>query len=527
MRTAIRKHLRDFVAVAALLVVALVVTVYIVQNQRLRIPVLEEKPFELKAEFQTAQAVVPGQGQTIRVAGVRVGDVSDVPLENGVGVVTFEIDRKFLPIYQRRDDPDAADDRPQGHVLRARPGHRERPASSRRATRSRSPTRRRTSTSTRSSSALDSDTQAYLQLLLVGAGKGLDGRDKDLGKLLGRLGPHQQGPRRSSTPRSPSARRTSPTDPQLQPADDARSASRDRDLTELVASSNGALGAIAEQDPNVRRAVSLLPGTLQTRRPTTLNHTSQLAVELGPGVRRTAPVRPQPRRAQRVDSTQLAESTTPVLQNEIRPFVRAARGPVHDLRTAARRYSAGDPAADHGRGQDQPPRRTWPPTTRNGAEPPGTPGRDEGYLYWARVARPQRQLRLLTPGRQRLLPPHLFHDRLRPGAGDRPGRHAGRAVPARDRHRPHRPDQDCSAQAYPATPTTDEMQKQAPSLARDPDRRRLRAVVLRADPVPLGRLRRADPAEARELPDHRLLPGGDPARRSSPTCGSAASRSAR
>ena len=37
--------------------------------------------------------------------------------------------------------------------------------------------------------ALDADTQAYLKLLLVGAGKGLDGRDKDLGKLLGGLGP--------------------------------------------------------------------------------------------------------------------------------------------------------------------------------------------------------------------------------------------------------------------------------------------------------------------------------------------------
>ena len=76
------------------------VTVYIVENQRLRIPVFEEKPFELKAEFQTAQAVVPGQGQTIRVAGVRIGDVTDVEVENGVGVVTFEIDREFLPIYR-------------------------------------------------------------------------------------------------------------------------------------------------------------------------------------------------------------------------------------------------------------------------------------------------------------------------------------------------------------------------------------------------------------------------------------------
>ena len=37
--------------------------------------------------------------------------------------------------------------------------------------------------------ALDSDTQAYLRMLLTGAGKGLDGRGKDLGKVLGSLGP--------------------------------------------------------------------------------------------------------------------------------------------------------------------------------------------------------------------------------------------------------------------------------------------------------------------------------------------------
>ena len=100
MGTTIRKHLHDFVAVAGLIVIGLVVTVYVVQEQRLRIPVLEERPFELKAEFETAQAVVPGQGQTIRVAGVRIGDVADVDVESGVGVVAFDIERDFLPIYK-------------------------------------------------------------------------------------------------------------------------------------------------------------------------------------------------------------------------------------------------------------------------------------------------------------------------------------------------------------------------------------------------------------------------------------------
>ena len=100
MRTAIRKHFRDFLAVAGLSAIALVTVYVILQQQRLRIPVLEEKPFVLKAEFETAQAVTPGQGQTVVVAGVKIGDISKVELEDGRAVVTMDIERKFLPIYK-------------------------------------------------------------------------------------------------------------------------------------------------------------------------------------------------------------------------------------------------------------------------------------------------------------------------------------------------------------------------------------------------------------------------------------------
>ena len=100
MGTAIRKHARDFAAIAFLVVAGLLVAFVIVQEQRLRIPIFEQRPFELKAEFQTAQAVVPGQGQTIRVAGVQVGDVEDVELEDGKAVVTFGLDRDYLPVYK-------------------------------------------------------------------------------------------------------------------------------------------------------------------------------------------------------------------------------------------------------------------------------------------------------------------------------------------------------------------------------------------------------------------------------------------
>ena len=69
------------------------------------------------------------------------------------------------------------------------PGHRARRASTRRATRSPSPTRRPDTNLDEVLAALDTDTRAYLRLLLVGGGEGLRGRGKDLGELLGSLGP--------------------------------------------------------------------------------------------------------------------------------------------------------------------------------------------------------------------------------------------------------------------------------------------------------------------------------------------------
>ncbi|MCW2990204.1 MAG: Mammalian cell entry related domain protein, partial [Solirubrobacterales bacterium] len=93
--TAIRKHLKDFAAIIALLVVALGVSVYILHNERLRFPFVEDQPFHLKAEFSTAQAVTPGQGQTVRVSGVRIGDIAKTELKDGVAIITMDIDQKY------------------------------------------------------------------------------------------------------------------------------------------------------------------------------------------------------------------------------------------------------------------------------------------------------------------------------------------------------------------------------------------------------------------------------------------------
>ena len=69
------------------------------------IPFLGDDRFELKAELSTAQAVTPGQGQTVNIAGVKVGDISDVELENGHAVVTMLIEPQV-----RAADPPRRDD---------------------------------------------------------------------------------------------------------------------------------------------------------------------------------------------------------------------------------------------------------------------------------------------------------------------------------------------------------------------------------------------------------------------------------
>ena len=44
-------------------------------------PVLGTDFFELNAEFSTAKSVTPGQGQTVTIAGVDVGEIASVELD--------------------------------------------------------------------------------------------------------------------------------------------------------------------------------------------------------------------------------------------------------------------------------------------------------------------------------------------------------------------------------------------------------------------------------------------------------------
>jgi phospholipid/cholesterol/gamma-HCH transport system substrate-binding protein len=100
-------------------------------------------------------------------------------------------------------------------------------------------------------------------------------------------------------------------------------------------------------------------------------------------------LRPFARRLDEMNASvrRLANATTPVIRNQIRPFVRAAREPINDLADAAGPLAKATPrltvlakkinrlgnmAAYNPRGAEPPP-----------ATLPGSPARDEGYLFWA------------------------------------------------------------------------------------------------------------------------------------------------
>jgi phospholipid/cholesterol/gamma-HCH transport system substrate-binding protein len=393
MKKAIKDHLRDFLAILGLVTVALVTTWIIVQEQRLRIPVIEERPFELKAELETAQAVTPGQGQTVRVAGVRVGDISKVEYDEGNAVVTMDIDREFLPVYK-----DAT------ILLRPKTGLKDMFLELDPGTEAAGEYEEEETIPVANTAPdvnldevlelLDSDTRNYLRLLLVGGGQGLEGRGKDLQAVFNSLGPVNRGLARLNRE---VAKRKENLANLIHNMDTffGRLGEEDEQLAALIQASNDSLGAIASQELDVERATRLLGPTLKETR-FALTETNKLAGVLGPALR---DLRPTARRLKPVNKSlgRLARGTIDDVKDRIRPFVRNARGPVRDLRPAAQSLTAATPRLTTvgnklnklfnmaAYNPDCSSGTCEPSLNNDGADPSsliGTSPRDEGYLYW-------------------------------------------------------------------------------------------------------------------------------------------------
>ncbi len=377
MKRAIRTHLQDFVAIIALTSVALSVGYYILQNQRLRLPFIEEKPFTLKAEMSTAQAVTPGQGQTVRIAGIRIGDIAKTELKEGRAIVTLHLDQEYKDVV--RDDAHALL-RPRTGLkdmfLELDPGDRDRPLMKQGDMIPVSNTLPDVNPD-EILGQLDVDTRDYIRLLLNGAGEGLKDNGRNLGEVLRRFEPTYRDLAAVQTEvvkRRVELRRLINSLAKL----NTTLGRKDDDLAQLVQGANRVFRAIASERQNVSASVRELPPTLK-QATTTLRKVEELAGVLGPAATEFRPAVVALREANR-RTRPFALEIAPRIRDDIRPFVREARPLVRDLAPAAKGLADGSPGL----------RRTFRGINQfynliafnpNGREGPGARDREEGYLF--------------------------------------------------------------------------------------------------------------------------------------------------
>jgi phospholipid/cholesterol/gamma-HCH transport system substrate-binding protein len=376
--TAIRKHLRDFAAIIGLVVLAGVVAVYVLHNERLRFPIIQAAPFKLKAEFSTAQAVTPGQGQTIRVSGVRIGDISGTQLKDGKAVVTFDID----PKYKHLVHTDAtALLRPKTGLkdmfVELNPGTNQAPVAKQGWT---IPIQNTLPDINPDEvySFLDADTRDYLKLLVNGAGEGLRGRGLDLQDVFRRFEPTHRDLARVATAVAERHQNLKRLINRLNLLNEAL-ASRSNQLADLVQTSARVFRAFAVEDRNVSRSVADLPGALQ-QTTQTLQKVDTYARVLGVASER---LRPAVRSLNTANHavTPFAKAAAPIVRTQIRPFVQDARPLVRNLKPASDTLAKSTPSL------------TTSFTVLNhllnmvgfnpgGRQGPDVAGRDEGFLFW-------------------------------------------------------------------------------------------------------------------------------------------------
>ncbi len=377
----LRKNFGYILAILGLAAIAVAVASYIIVQQGVRIPFAQEKPVRITAVVDTAQAITPGQGQTVQVAGVQIGKISDVALEDGRAILKLDIEKKWIEAGLVKTDATALL-RPRTPLkdmyLQVFPGDRKGGKNIEAGYRM---PLRNTMTDVNLDellATLDGRTRDYLTLLLNGTGDGLKGRGADLAEVFRRFEPTVRDlgrVNRAVATERVSLRRLVTSLGSLT----TKLGERPEDLSGLVTAANTTFGAFASEDDNLKATVRELPATLQ-RATRTLQDVKPLADELGPATRALTPtVRSLDRANKRLRPA--ARTLTPIVRDQVRPFTKAARPLVRDLAPAATDLAATAPELQR---SARVLNRFFNlfAFNKEGREAPDKPGREEGYLFW-------------------------------------------------------------------------------------------------------------------------------------------------
>ena len=374
MKKALSRYGSHVAALTGIVVLALGVAAYITAHQRLHFP--WEERMTIVAEFSTAQSVTPGQGQTVTVAGVEVGEIGQVTLHEGRARVemVLEPDKLGGPVYAnarlllrpKTGLNDMSIDMDPGTPQRGRPGGGELHEGDVLPVWNSLPNVNPDEVL----AALDADTRRYLTIVANAGGAGIGDRGVDLRRVLAASQPTLRSTRRVARALADRRAKVKRLVRNLRLLSQA-TADSDKQLVRLVDGSSAVFDTIGARDAQLAASVERLPGALGATRDA-LVETRALAGELGPTARELRPAVRELGPAL-VDVRPLLRDAAPILRDDLRPLVREATPLVRDLRPSVRRLN---PATANlvRTGKD-----LNYVVNQLGYNPPGS---EEGYLFW-------------------------------------------------------------------------------------------------------------------------------------------------
>jgi phospholipid/cholesterol/gamma-HCH transport system substrate-binding protein len=342
----VRKQMANGFWLVGMIAIGLAVGSYLLAHQRVAwpawVPGLGKEHFVMNARFATAAGVLPGQGNAVTVAGVKVGEIAGVSLKDGQAVLKLKLDKKYGHVH-----PDAT------VLLRPKTALKDMVAELDPGTKGAELHDGDTLPVSATQpdvnldeilAGLDGDTQAALVTLLQGAGTALGGEGgRQLASTLKRFEPlsrHAARAQKLVAERRVKLRKLMGNLTLLA----KELGSRDEDLGQFVNSSAAVFRHFTAQNDKLGETLSLLPTALQksdkalgklntlgATLKTGLKDLQPMAKSLGPSLKQTQP---------------FLKETTPVIKTSLRPFTREAQPTARKLVPAAQKLAKATPDLD-------------------------------------------------------------------------------------------------------------------------------------------------------------------------------------
>ncbi len=346
-----RGHRKDTIAIVVLALAGIVMMLAIFTQQKASLPswlpFVGEEFEHISADFTTAQAVTPGQGQAVDIAGIQIGKVASVDLEDGHAVVGMEIEPKYMELIH----PNATLLlRPKTNlndmVVEISPGSGKTQVED-----GTHFTLAQTEPNTNLDAflgTLDADTRQYLQLLVSGGAEGIGGRGRQLGNAFRRFQPfvHYTAKLNRAVAQRHEALARVIHDFGLLTTELGQ---HDADIRRFVSASDASLGNFANQQQAIQESLQEFPSTLRAAR-AGLASSNRFSTAAYPALTKLIPQAQASTPAFRALEGLFKQTTTPLRnpdpafhsRNSTRPGSRqrrfgATRQDGHEFRQRARR----------------------------------------------------------------------------------------------------------------------------------------------------------------------------------------------